>query len=74
MNRPKKTAKSRNETASHPSYKEAKQQGLAFDPAEVGFEFSSAEIAARVRQQDLEAAVKCGRHQEYKKKGWLQAA
>ena len=56
------------------NYKEAKQQGLAFDPTEIGFEFSTQEIAARVRQQEFEAAVKCGRYYEYKKKGWLNAA
>jgi hypothetical protein len=55
-------------------YHAAKEHGLAFDPAEIGFEFSTEEIAARAREQELHNAVKCGRYYEYKKKGWLNAA
>jgi len=55
-------------------YKSAKQHGLPFEPAEIGFEFSTEEITARAEQQQRQAAIDCGRYYEYKKKGWLQAA
>jgi len=45
---------------------------LAFDPAEVGFEFTVEEIVAREQQEDIENAINNGRYYEYKKKGWLK--
>jgi hypothetical protein len=55
-------------------YRAAKQHGLPFDPAEIGFEFSTEEIAARERQIEVKAAIESGRYYEYKKKGYLKAA
>ncbi|HEX4168119.1 MAG TPA: hypothetical protein VHZ55_21850 [Bryobacteraceae bacterium] len=55
-------------------YKTAEEYGVAFDPAEIGFEFSSAEIAQRIRQEDRHNAIKYGRYYEYKAKGYLKAA
>jgi hypothetical protein len=53
-------------------YRTSKEHGLPFDPAEIGFEFSTEEIAARERQQELKGAIDSGRYYEYKKKGWLR--
>jgi hypothetical protein len=53
-------------------YRTAKEHGLPFDPAEIGFEFSTAEIAARERQIEVKAAIDNGRYYEYKKKGYFQ--
>jgi hypothetical protein len=52
-------------------YRSAKQHGVSFDPAEIGFEFSIDEIAARDREQDRKAAILNGRYYEYKKKGYF---
>ena len=54
------------------NYKAAKNYGLPFDPAEIGFEFSAEEIADRELRQSNEAAVRCGRYYEYKSKGWIK--
>ncbi len=53
-------------------YKTAEENGLAFDPAEIGFEFSTAEIIARNEQDEVDAAIRNGRYYEFKKKGWLK--
>jgi hypothetical protein len=53
-------------------YRAAKQHGLPFDPAEIGFEFSTEEIAAREQQMEVKAAIQSGRYYEYKKKGYLK--
>ncbi len=50
-------------------YRAARECGLAFDPAEIGFEFSIAEIEARERQIQREASIRTGSYYEYKKKG-----
>ncbi len=55
-------------------YHAAQKHDMPFDPAEIGFEFSIHEIAARARQQQLEGALSSGRYYEYKKKGILYAA
>ena len=53
-------------------YRAARLHGVPFDPAEIGFEFSIKEIAAREQQQLLKGAIDQGRYYEFKKKGWLQ--
>jgi hypothetical protein len=50
----------------------ARQHGIAFDPAEIGFEFSSEEIAARIEKRHIEACIRGGQYYEYKAKGWLK--
>ena len=52
-------------------YKTAQACGMPFNPAEIGFEFSTEEIIARDRQIELEAAIHNGRYYEYKKKGYF---
>ncbi len=53
-------------------YRAARECGLAFDPAEIGFEFSTEEIAAREQQIQVKASIQNGRYYEYKKKGYLK--
>jgi len=53
-------------------YKTALEMRLAFDPPEIGFEFSTEEIIARDRQSQIDAAIRSGRYYELKKKGWLK--
>ena len=53
-------------------YKTARECGLPFDPAEIGFEFSTEEIVAREQQIEVNAAIHNGRYYEYKKKGYLK--
>jgi len=53
-------------------YRTARECGMPFDPAEIGFEFSTEEIAARERQRELKGAIDTGRYYEYKAKGWLK--
>jgi hypothetical protein len=53
-------------------YRTARECGLPFDPAEIGFEFSTEEIAAREQQIEVKAAIQNGRYYEYKKKGYLK--
>jgi len=53
-------------------YRTARECGLPFDPAEIGFEFSTEEIAAREQQIQVKAAIRNGRYYEYKKKGYLK--
>jgi hypothetical protein len=53
-------------------YREARKCGMSFDPAEIGFEFSTEEIAAREQQIQVKAAIQNGNYYEYKKKGYLK--
>jgi hypothetical protein len=53
------------------NYKDAQEQGLAFDPAEIGFEFSTEEVIARIAEQQRQGAVNGGRYYEFKKKGYF---
>ncbi len=55
-------------------YQTAEEYGVPFDPAEIGFDFSTEEIAHRLKQRDLKNAIACGRYYEYKAKGWLKIA
>jgi hypothetical protein len=55
-------------------YRAARECGMPFDPAEIGFEFSTEEIAAREQQIEVKAAIQNGRYYEYKKSGYLKAA
>jgi hypothetical protein len=52
-------------------YRTARECGMPFDPAEIGFEFATDEIAARERQIEVKAAIQNGRYYEYKKKGYF---
>jgi hypothetical protein len=54
------------------NYKCAQDHNIAFDPAEIGFEFSTAEIAARDWETHRQAAIDCARYYEYKANGWLK--
>ncbi|HEY3453104.1 MAG TPA: hypothetical protein VGK64_00780 [Bryobacteraceae bacterium] len=54
------------------NYRSARLLGVPFDPAEIGFEFSVDEIAAREQQQLLKGAIDQGRYYEFKNKGWLK--
>jgi hypothetical protein len=56
------------------NYETAKRYGVAFDPAEIGFEFSTEEIAARAHNLKLRACIDNARYYEYKAKGWFKAA
>ncbi|MBV8811835.1 MAG: hypothetical protein JO033_24455 [Acidobacteriaceae bacterium] len=51
------------------NYKAAKLHEVPFDPAEIGFEFSPEEIAAREEQRRIEACIRTGRYYEFKAKG-----
>jgi len=53
-------------------YKTAKDFGMAFNPAEIGFEFSTEQIQARMLQNEIEATISNGRYYEFKAKGWLK--
>jgi hypothetical protein len=53
-------------------YQSAKQHGLAFDPAEIGFEFSTEEIALREWEIHQQAIIDTGRYYEYKAEGYLK--
>ncbi len=53
-------------------YNTAQAMGLSFDPAEIGFEFSTQEIIARQQQEQIEGAIRNGRYYEFKKKGWIK--
>ncbi len=54
------------------NYKTAKHYDLPFDPAEIGFEFSTEEIAARHEKQHMEAVIRGARYYEYKSKGYIK--
>jgi hypothetical protein len=49
-------------------YRTARECGIPFDPAEIGFEFATDEIAAREQRIEVKAAIDNGRYYEYKKK------
>lgn len=53
-------------------YKTAQEVGLAFDPAEIGFEFSTEEILAREQQDRIQGAIRNGRYYEFKKRGSIK--
>jgi hypothetical protein len=53
-------------------YLTAQKMRLPFDPAEIGFEFSTEEIIAREEQNQLQAAIRSGKYYEYKKQGWFK--
>ena len=53
-------------------YKAAQEAGLPFDPAEIGFEFSAEEVAARLQQESVQSAITSGRYYELKKKGYIK--
>jgi hypothetical protein len=52
-------------------YRTAREYGIPFDPAEIGFEFATDEIAAREQRIEVKAAIENGRYYEYKKKGYF---
>jgi hypothetical protein len=54
------------------NYKAAKECQVPFDPAEIGFEFSTEEIAGWDEQRHIEACIRSGRYYEYKAKGYLK--
>jgi hypothetical protein len=54
------------------NYQDAQEQGMAFDPAELGFEFSTEEIVARIDKQKRQGAANGGRYYEFKKEGYFQ--
>jgi hypothetical protein len=53
-------------------YRTARECGMPFDPTEIGFEFSTDEIAAREQQIEVNAVIQNGRYYEFKKKGYLK--
>jgi len=70
--RDRRTAENRRWQDAIGHYRTARECGLPFDPAEIGFEFSTEEIAAREQQIEVKAAIQNGRYYEYKKKGYLK--
>jgi hypothetical protein len=54
-------------------YRTAQEMNLAFDPAEIGFEFSTEEIIAREQQNLINASIRSGRYYELKKRGAFNA-
>ena len=74
VNKDRRTEENRRWQNAIQHYRAAKQHGLPFDPAEIGFEFSIAEIAAREQQQLLKGAIDQGRYYELKKNGRLKLA
>ncbi|MDQ2712866.1 MAG: hypothetical protein M3Y72_21150 [Acidobacteriota bacterium] len=55
-------------------YETAQEHDMPFDPSEIGFEFSTEEIALRARERRRRTAIANGRYYEYKAKGWLKRA
>ena len=51
------------------NYRTAQSCGVAFDPAEIGFEFSTEQIQGRLRQIQIDAAITNGRYFELKAQG-----
>jgi hypothetical protein len=70
----RRTAENRRWQNAIDHYRTAREYGIPFDPAEIGFEFSTEEIAAREQQIQVKAAIQNGRYYEYKKKGYLKVA
>jgi len=50
-------------------YKMAQDCGVAFDPAEIGFEFSTEQVKARMLQNEIEATIENGRYYDFKARG-----
>ena len=50
-------------------YKTAQECGMAFDPKEIGFEFSVEEVKAYELQEELEAPIENGRYYDFKARG-----
>ncbi len=50
-------------------YKMAQDCEVAFDPAEIGFEFSTEQVKARMLQQEIEATIENGRYYDFKARG-----
>jgi hypothetical protein len=53
-------------------YSLAQEMGLRFDPAEIGFEFSTEELIAHEQQEQIKAVIRNGRYYEFKKKGLIK--
>jgi hypothetical protein len=53
-------------------YKTAQECGVAFDPAEIGFEFSIEQVKAHVLQEQIDATISNGRYYEWKSKGYFK--
>jgi hypothetical protein len=68
----RRTAENRRWQDAIDHYRAAQKHGMPFDPAEIGFEFSTEEIAAREQQIEVKAAIQNGRYYEYKKKGYFK--
>jgi hypothetical protein len=68
----RRTAENRRWQDAIDHYRAAQKHGMPFDPAEIGFEFSTEEIAAREQQIEVKAAIQNGRYYEYKQKGYLK--
>ncbi len=56
------------------NYETAKQFDQEFDPAEIGFEFSTEEIERRLEQCTRQARIDHGRYYAFKANGSLKAA
>jgi len=54
------------------NFQDAKYYNLPFDPAEIGFEFSTEDIARREQQRHIEACIRGARYYEYKAKGYIK--
>jgi hypothetical protein len=54
------------------NFQEAKHYNQPFDPAEIGFEFSTEDIARREKQRHIEACIRGGRYYEYKAKRYIK--
>ncbi len=54
------------------NYQTAQDCGVAFDPAEIGFEFSTGQIQARMLQEKVDATIANGRYYEFKTKGYFK--
>jgi hypothetical protein len=67
----RRTAENRRWQDAIDHYRAAQRHGMPFDPAEIGFEFSTEEIAAREQRIEVKAAIQNGRYYEYKKKGYF---
>jgi len=68
----RRTAENRRWQNAIDHYRAAQKHGVPFDPAEIGFEFSTEEITAREQQIQVKGAIDSGRYYEYKAKGYLK--
>ena len=53
-------------------YKTAQECGMAFDPKEIGFEFSVEEIKAYELQEKIDATIARGNYYDFKAKGYFK--